>query len=209
MTARARFQLPAATVKMKIAGRRPRGKAPAGKRWCVHNGWVDNDPPSPDGVNIDHTVVGTTPGGTLHQVVYKTLGDEAAAHEDPSKRQRRLGTERRRRLTAKRTLASCLQGGGDCGLCKQRKQDASLEEQSAQELQLEAALAVAHLPGDQAQLRRSECVIEEQRRQQWWQPKLRLKAQQEKMLAWTGQKRLRYRDAHISSTCVQCCLELK
>ena len=55
----------------------------------------------------------------------------------------------------------------------------------------------------------SECVIEEQRRQQWRQPKLRLKAQQEKMLAWTGQKRLRYRDAHSSSTCVQCCLELK
>ena len=36
----------------------------------------------------------------------------------------------------------------------------------------------------------SECVIEERRRQhvrqQWRQPKLRLKAQQETMLAWTG-----------------------
>ena len=48
----------------------------------------------------------------------------------------------------------------------------------------------------------SECVIEERRRQhvrqQWRQPKLRLKAQQETMLAWTGQTRLRYRDAHSS-----------
>ena len=139
--------------KMKTGGQWPRGKAPAGKHWCVRSGWIDYDPPSPHGVNIDHTVVGTTPGGTLHQVVYKTLGDEAAAHEDPCKRQRRLGTERQRRSTAKRTLASCLQGDGGCDLCKQRKQDASLEEQSAQELQLEAALAVAHLPGDQAQLR--------------------------------------------------------
>tara|TARA_B110001452_G_scaffold247570_1_gene233718 strand:- start:1196 stop:1384 length:189 start_codon:yes stop_codon:yes gene_type:complete len=60
----------------------------------VKNGWVDNDPPSPDGVNIDHTVVGTTPRGTLHQVAYKTLGGEAAAREDPSKHQAAgVGTE--------------------------------------------------------------------------------------------------------------------
>ena len=139
---------------MKIGGQRPRGKAPAGKHWCVRSGWiVDYDRPSPHGVNIDHAIVGTTPGGTLHQVGYKTLGDEAAAQEEPSKRPGRLTAERQRRSKAKRTLASCLVGGGGCVLCKRRRQDASLKKQSAQEMQLEAALAVAHLPGDQEQLR--------------------------------------------------------
>ena len=92
---------------MKIGGQRPRGKAPAGKHWCVRSGWiVDYDRPSPHGVNIDHAIVGTTPGGTLHQVGYKTLGDEAAAQEEPSKRPGRLTAERQRRSKAKRTLAS-------------------------------------------------------------------------------------------------------
>ena len=52
---------------------RPRGKAPAGKRWCEYSGWVDDDgcaAPSPNGVNIDHTLVDTTPGGTVHQVMF-------------------------------------------------------------------------------------------------------------------------------------------
>jgi len=109
---------------MKIGGQRPRGKAPAGKHWCVRSGWiVDYDRPSPHGVNIDHAIVGTTPGGTLHQVGYKTLGDEAAAQEEPSKRPGRLTAERQRRSKAKRTLASCLVGGGGCVLCKKRRQD--------------------------------------------------------------------------------------
>jgi len=62
--------------------------------------------PARTGSNIDHAVVGTTPGGTLHQVGYKTLGDEAAAQEEPSKRPGRLTAERQRRSKAKRTLAS-------------------------------------------------------------------------------------------------------
>ena len=136
--------------------KRPRGSAPVGKRWCESRGWIDNDEcarPSPTGRNIDHTLVDTTPGGTLHQTVYQTLGDAAAAEEDAAKRPRRLATERQRRSKAKQALAGCLAGSGGCDLCKERKQAAALEEQRLQELQLEAALAVAHLPGDQAQPR--------------------------------------------------------
>ena len=57
------------------------------------------------------------------------------------KRPRHLGTERGRRSKAKLTLTSCLEGGCGCDSCARSANTASLEEQLAQELQLEAAVA--------------------------------------------------------------------